>query len=137
MCLKRLVLSTPSLLSSDPSAFLALSLFLQVYEGLIAGTLPVYRGAEQISKFLPAKNAVINANHMSARDIADLLIRLGKDEAAYNEHFAYKQQPLSEKFQEVAERSYCHPNALCRLCDYGLNYRNTHRRMLSNNATEQ
>lgn len=103
-----------------------------MYEGLIAGTLPVYRGAEGISKFLPAKKSIINANQMSARDIADLLIRLSKDENAYNEYFAYKQEPLSDKFVEVAQRSYCHPNALCRLCDYGLNYRKTH--AASNNA---
>jgi hypothetical protein len=98
----------------------------KVYEGLIAGTLPVYRGAEGISKFLPAKKSIINANQMSARDIADLLLKLSKDEDAYNEYFAYKKEPLSDQFNEIAQRSYCHPNALCRLCDYGLNYRKTH-----------
>ena len=97
-----------------------------MYEGLIAGTLPVYRGAEGISKFLPDKKAVINANHMSAREIADILLRLSKDETAYMEHFEYKKKPVVDSFVEVAKRSYCHPNALCRLCDYGLNYRKTH-----------
>ncbi|CAE7500162.1 fut11 [Symbiodinium microadriaticum] len=100
----------------------------KVYEGLIAGTLPVYRGAEGISKFLPDKKAAINANHMSAREIADILLALSKDEDAYDEYFAYKKRPIADSFVEVAQRSYCHPNALCRLCDYGLNYRKTHAR---------
>lgn len=53
--------------------FLFCDLYFQVYEGLIAGTLPVYRGAESIMKFMPSRTSIINANQMTAKEIADLL----------------------------------------------------------------
>jgi hypothetical protein len=90
----------------------------KVYEGLIAGTLPVYRGAESIAKFMPSRDSFINANQMTPKQIADLLTALSTDEKAYNKYFEYRSQPLSEKFYEITQRSYCHPEVLCRLCDY-------------------
>lgn len=67
---------------------------------------------------MPSRDSFINANQMSAKQIADLLIRLSTDEVAYNQYFKYRSEPLSEKFYEITQRSYCHPNVLCRLCDY-------------------
>jgi hypothetical protein len=67
---------------------------------------------------MPSRNSFINANQMTAKQIADLLLRLSADEAEYNKYFEYRKKPLSEEFFEVTQRSYCHPMVLCRLCDY-------------------
>lgn len=90
----------------------------KVYDSLIGGALPVYRGAEGIRKFMPHEDSYINGNGMSAKDLAEKLIALGKDEVEYNKHFAWKKEPLDETFKMMMERSYTHPNVLCRLCDY-------------------
>jgi hypothetical protein len=55
-----------------PSTPLSLS-HVQVFEGLFAGTVPVYRGAASISRFMPADDSFINANNMTAAELAQLL----------------------------------------------------------------
>jgi hypothetical protein len=90
---------------------------LQVFEGLIAGTLPVYKGASSIDRFMPDSTSFLNANTLNPRQLADKLLALSADERAYNAYFEFKQRPLREAFQEMALMSYVHPNVLCRLCD--------------------
>ena len=51
---------------------------------------------------------------MSAVELAELLNKLAKDEMAYNKYFAYKTRPLAPHFEQMALRSYTHPNVLCR-----------------------
>lgn len=105
----------------------------KVYEGLIAGTLPIYRGAESIMKFMPSKNSIINANQMTPKEIAELVVRLSNDEEEYNKYFTYRKEKLSDEFLEITQRSYCHPNVLCRLCDYAVE----HKSKLANNKQQQ
>jgi hypothetical protein len=88
-----------------------------VFEGLIAGALPVYRGASSIHRFMPHNVSFLNANALNPRQLADKLLALSTDESAYEAHFEFKQRPLPEAFQEMALMSYVHPNVLCRLCD--------------------
>jgi alpha-1,3-fucosyltransferase 10 len=90
----------------------------KVFEGLIAGTIPVYRGAKRIDKFMPSDKSFINANNLTPRELADLLIKLTKDENAYNTYFEWKSKPLPKEFHEIGEMSYCHPNVVRRICDY-------------------
>ena len=91
-----------------------------MFEGLIAGTLPVYRGANSIAKFMPSNDSFINANNLTPQQLADKLNRLSSNEEEYNKYFAFKKQPLSKEFEDMALMSYVHPNVLCRLCDRAL-----------------
>lgn len=90
----------------------------KVYDALIGGTLPVYRGAEGIRKFMPDEHSFVNGNGMSPKELADVLIHLGQNEQEYNKYFEWKNHPLDPNFKEMTERSYTHPKVLCRLCDY-------------------
>jgi hypothetical protein len=103
----------------------------KVYDSLIGGALPVYRGAEGIRKFMPHEHSYVNGNGMSPKELADTLISLGKDEAAYNKYFEWKSEPLDPKFKMMMERSYTHPNVLCRLCDYAAMKRGSATRLLT------
>ena len=78
----------------------------------------MYRGAPQITRFMPSNDSFIDANGLSAAQLAQLLTRLSGDDEAYERYFAYKQGPLSEAFKDMALLSYTHPNVLCRICDY-------------------
>ena len=95
----------------------------KVFEGLFAGAVPVYRGAKQISQFMPGNDSFINANDMSPAQLAELLLRLKDDEDAYGHYMTFKNRPLPASFNEVALRSYTHPNVLCRLCAFALEHR--------------
>ncbi|KAJ1439633.1 hypothetical protein B484DRAFT_427673 [Ochromonadaceae sp. CCMP2298] len=95
----------------------------KVFEGLIAGSLSVYRGSPSIQRFMPSNSSMpsfVDANDLSPQQLADLLLRLSKDEKEYSTYFAFKQQPLSAQFTHMAMQSYVHPNVLCRMCQYAL-----------------
>jgi hypothetical protein len=91
----------------------------KVFEGLLAGTIPVYRGAKRIHKFMPAENSFINANELTPRELADLMMKIAKDEKLYDSYFQWKEKKvLPKEFHEIGEMSYCHPNVVRRICDY-------------------
>jgi hypothetical protein len=89
----------------------------KVFEGVFAGTLSVYRGASGIHQFMPSNDSFINANNLTPRALADLILRVGADEQEYSKYFAFQQRPLSAEFQQIADMSYVHPNVVKRLCD--------------------
>ena len=88
-----------------------------MFEGLIAGSVPIYRGTDNISKFLPA-GSYIDANNLGPSELAKLVLKLASDEKAYNKYFEFKKLPIAPHFVDIASMSYSHPNALCRLCEY-------------------
>eukprot|EP01034_Spumella_vulgaris_P028549 gene28549-35430_t len=56
----------------------------KVFEGLIAGSLPIYRGAASIHKFMPSNNSFIDANQVSAQELAKKILALGANEGEYS-----------------------------------------------------
>lgn len=89
----------------------------KVFEGYFSGSLPVYRGTNTIGHFVPDNSSFIDANGMSPKALAALMKSIGSNEEQYNKFFEYKKRPLTPEFENVALRSYTHPNVLCRLCD--------------------
>ena len=80
--------------------------------------MPVYRGNDEIAKFMPSKQSFIDANHLSPEELADLLRQVSSDENEYQKYLAFRTKKLSKSFKTVALRSYTHPNAVCRLGYY-------------------
>jgi hypothetical protein len=72
---------------------------------------------------MPSRDSFIDANNVSAADLAALLARLSSNEAEYSRYMAFKNHPLSPQFQQIALMSYTHPNVLCRLCAYAADRR--------------
>jgi hypothetical protein len=99
-----------------------------VFEGLIAGTVPVYRGSSTIAKFMPSLDSYIDASNLPPIELATLLKRTAGNKNEYNSYFNYKQKPLSEEFRDIMLKSYTHPNILCRICDYSIEYRRNSRK---------
>lgn len=89
----------------------------KVYEGIISGALPVYRGTTNIASFLP-EHSFIDANELSPKALAAVLHSVASDESKYNAYFDFKRKPLAKSFSTLANQSYCHPSAQCRLCVY-------------------
>ena len=86
------------------------------FDPLVAGCVPVYRGAPNVEEFAPGDHCYINAvDFASARELAEYLLHLAKNPAEYQAYFAWKERPLREGFLkkvEIAEKDPLH-----RLCE--------------------
>lgn len=86
------------------------------FDPLVAGSVPVYRGAPNIQEFAPGDRCFINtADFSGPRELAEYLQHLAMNPAEYDAYFAWKDQPLRESFLkkvEIVEKDSFH-----RLCE--------------------
>jgi hypothetical protein len=73
---------------------------------------------------MPSSDSFINANNMTPEELASLLTSLSSNEEEYNKFMRFKNDPIPKYFEDVAFKSYTHPNAACRICDYANEMRN-------------
>jgi len=73
------------------------------FDPLLAGTVPVYLGAPNIEEFAPGRDAYIDAAAYEPAELAALLTRLSNDDEAYQQHFAWKAEPLRPTFTRLLE----------------------------------
>jgi glycosyl transferase family 10 (putative fucosyltransferase) len=70
------------------------------FDPLLVGTVPVYRGAPNVSQFAPGNDAFINAADFSSpRELALYLKELASDDEAYRRYLRWRQEPLFPSFQ--------------------------------------
>lgn len=97
----------------------------KVYDAILAGTLPVYRGTETVKKLLPAPDAVV---HVADFDddplrVARHLQYLTRNQSAYNSYFRWREKPRDQpavraSFQTILDMTAYKYTALCRICAY-------------------
>lgn len=79
------------------------------FEPLLAGSVPVYRGAPNIAEFAPGENCFIDANAFrSPRELAEYLNLISRDERSYAELHEWREKPLREGFSWMLERVLLH-----------------------------
>lgn len=84
------------------------------YYPLLAGTIPVYRGAPNVEDFAPGEHCYINANKFDTpRSLANHLRELANDEAAYDSYFDWRSRPFRKTFQDLVDANSVEP--FCRL----------------------
>ncbi|KAJ1453683.1 hypothetical protein M885DRAFT_523950 [Pelagophyceae sp. CCMP2097] len=95
----------------------------KVYDGLLAGSLPIYLGAKRVDRLTPAPEAVIKFSDFGddPRQLAAYLKMLQTNKTAYEKHFAWKEPPRNSpdaqaKFQTVLDMTAYKFTALCRIC---------------------
>jgi len=85
------------------------------YSALVAGSVPVYRGAPNVAVFAPAEHAFIDAADFAGpAELASYLNWLNEHDDAYQKYFAWKRTGLSTSFRELVEAARGDP--FCRLC---------------------
>lgn len=85
------------------------------FDPLVAGSVPVYLGAPNVEDFAPGDHCFINtADFESPKALANYLLELDKDEAAYEAYFAWKKKPLRPGFLKMLENQKTDP--FIRLC---------------------
>lgn len=86
------------------------------FQPLLAGTVPVYRGAPNIEDFAPGDNCYVDATAFSSpAQLADYLAYLSRDDAAYSKYLEWRTQPLRPSFLQKLEQ--CETEAFCRLAE--------------------
>lgn len=74
------------------------------YEPLIAGSVPIYRGAPNIEEFAPADHCYINAaKFKNPQELAGFLLALEEDDTAYQDYLAWKEKPLRPGFLKMLD----------------------------------
>lgn len=89
----------------------------KVYDGLIAGAVPVYLGAPNIDKFVPQNSVITIRQNFTSKDvaeIAEIVKRIFTDENEYDKWTSFKHKPYSDEF--TTRFSFTHTDPKCRLC---------------------
>jgi hypothetical protein len=85
------------------------------FDPLKVGSVPVYLGAPNVDEFAPADRCFIDVTAFpSPKALADYLLMLNEDDAAYAEYLAWKTKPLRPSFLRLVESQ--RVNAFARLC---------------------
>ena len=89
----------------------------KLYQGLRAGSVPIYLGAPNIRDYLPhPDSALLIEDFDDIKALVDYIKRANADEQLYAKHMAWKITKLSEQFMDrVAKKP---ANSIhCRVCD--------------------
>lgn len=93
----------------------------KVFDGILAGTVPVYFGAPTVDKLLPNPSAIIKISDFPGpRELAAHLSSIGKDQEKYENLLAWKHNPSKTKidaFQKVIDSTGYKYTSLCRICE--------------------
>jgi len=88
----------------------------KVFDGLRAGTLPVYYGALNIHEFVPQNSIIHVADFETRKDLADYLIRLSEDKELYESYHKWRHKPFDDAFRRKYEITNTH--SVCRMCEW-------------------
>jgi hypothetical protein len=70
------------------------------FDPLLAGTVPVYRGAPNVHQFAPGENAFIDVNDFEGpAELASYLQKLDQDDEAYRQFFQWRERPFFPSFE--------------------------------------
>ena len=84
------------------------------YDPLVAGSVPVYRGAPNIQDFVPGDRCYIRIEDFKGpRQLAEYLAMLDRDDKEYGRYFEWKQAPLRPGFEQLVAA--CGSDPKCRL----------------------
>ena len=84
----------------------------KLFDPLLVGTVPVYRGAPNVDRFAPGEHAFINANDFSGpSELAGYLKELAGDDEAYRKFFQWRERPFLPSFEANLEANRVRPFA--------------------------
>jgi hypothetical protein len=91
-----------------------------IYQGLVAGSVPIYYGAPDVLEYLPHPSAIINVRDFDTiEQLAAYLMEALNDASIYEKHTKWKRLPLtawSPKFIALASKS--KSGVFCEVCEW-------------------
>jgi hypothetical protein len=86
----------------------------KLYEPLTAGSVPVYRGAEEVADLVPSPDCYVDASRFaSATDLASYLVHLDSNDDEYLAYHRWRSEPWSSAF--LGHLEHLREPPLCRL----------------------
>jgi hypothetical protein len=90
------------------------------FDPLIAGSVPIYRGAPNVADFAPAPGCYIDAADFAGpTELAAYINHLDRDDEAYAAYHRWRSQGFSDRFRAAIESTREHP--FCRLAALAVN----------------
>ena len=87
----------------------------KLFDGFFAGTVPIYMGAPNARRLLPAPNAALFVDDFeSPKHLAQHLLYLDQNPSAYAELLAWRSQPFQQSFTQLTAITQL--DSRCRLC---------------------
>ncbi len=84
------------------------------FDPLVAGSVPVYLGAPNVVDFAPGEHCFVDLTQFRGpQALAEHLLELARDEAAYQRLHAWRSDPVRAEYAAMVERIRVHP--FCRL----------------------
>lgn len=84
------------------------------YNPLLAGAVPIYRGAPNIQDFCPGENCFLDASVVSPRELAEQIEEYCKSEEYYEFFHQWRKEPLIPSFKRKLDKIKVNP--FFRLC---------------------
>jgi len=88
----------------------------KLWGALQSGTLPVYYGAPNIKEHTPPHSVIVANDFENTQELANYLNYLANNHTAYQEHHAWRTQPLPPWF--VKKYNFTHTHSDCRICQW-------------------
>jgi len=86
------------------------------FQPLLAGTVPVYRGAPNVADYAPGDNCFVDASAFSSpAELAAYLRYLDSDDTAYASYLSWRTRPLHESFVQLLRET--ETQVFCRLAE--------------------
>jgi hypothetical protein len=79
------------------------------FQPLLAGSVPVYRGAPNVADFAPGEHCYIDASHYSPAELSQLLQQIASNPAEYTRYQKWRTEPLRPAFLQLLERNSAGP----------------------------
>lgn len=85
------------------------------YNPLLAGTVPIYKGAPNVGDFIPGENCFLDANFFSGpKELAEFIEKCYKDDKLYMQYHEWRKNPVLYSFKKKLEEIQTSP--FTRLC---------------------
>jgi len=90
----------------------------KVFDGFLAGSLPVYYGTKSITKYLPSEHSVIQANDFdSPKALAEYLKTVATNQTLYDSYFEWKKEKPTAQFKKVLASTAYKYTSMCNVCE--------------------
>ena len=85
------------------------------YNPLLAGTVPIYKGAPNVRDFIPGENCFLDVNLFSApKELAEFIEECYKNDKLYMQYYEWRKKPILHSFKEKLREIQMSP--FTRLC---------------------
>lgn len=90
----------------------------KLFDGLLAGSLPIYYGTSSIDQYLPHPHSIIKTSDFAnPKDLSEYLKEVASNQTLYDSYFQWKQSLPSEKFKRVLASTAYKYTSLCNVCE--------------------